>query len=152
MRLSLIICIGLIMSACASQPKHFGSETRDLQIPEYKEAGLSKDKNFKPHECIYDAIDESLATHNLAWWDSGPNNCVYTSSYRGRLMVKFAEPGSKYLCVQIFEYSQMKMIYSWSTLRAKEFVACRPYNGRSRWRISYNLSLLDWMTLQDILQ
>jgi len=150
LRFGLIICIGILLSACGSSAKHFGAETRKLDIPEYEEAGLDEE-DINVHTCIYDAINESLQTRTLAWWDSGSYNCTTSIPYRGRLVVKLAEPGFNYLCVQVFEYSQTKLPYGWTMLQAKEFAACRPYSDITKWRISYDLDILEWTTLQDIM-
>ena len=140
----------LIMSGCAGK-EHFGLETRELDIPEYVEAGLHEQEGFKVNSCVFDAIEQSMAIQNVSWWDSQADNCAIREPYRGRVYVKHTEPGSTYFCVEATEYSQKYIDDKWTPLTAKNAIACRNNRSGSKWWISYDQNLLERMALMDIM-
>ena len=148
------LAVGALMFlvGCAGEPEHFGHEPRISNIPEYEAAGLDQDK-INIHDCIYDAISESMKTNTVAWWDSPPNNCAMNLPYRGRLIVKIVEPGISHLCIQAIEYSQTHhKTKGWGKYEAGEFVACQNNERQTgRWLITRDLDFLDRVLLYEIL-
>ncbi len=134
---SLFLIALIFLSACSS------IETADVNAPP---------KDAIVHNCIYDAMDETLVTREMAWWDSRVRNCASTVPHRGRILLTYTELPKKGLCAQFFHFAQTYeygIINTWSEYTEKILTAC--FSSQKGWIFYKDDKILDTLVLDEIL-